>query len=233
LLLPVSAVPAVAGTYQASIDANVTAFNPPCDPDPNPFVPKMKNAAVAAYARLGHVATGFTAEAFTGRPRWPGRRATGATTSTPRRLLPELRRPALHGFREDSGDCAQSVVFSKDIKAKRSGRQSNLVFISTCDSANAGAKSTTMPDAFAIAKTKTITGNQGRSSTSATSASAGIPTSGRSNRFWNGLAAKKSVGGCSTSRSRLVQRPELRRRLVGHVPLVRVAGPWTTCPTCS
>ena len=36
------------------------------------------------------------------------------------------------GFREDSGDCVQSVVFSKDIEAKRDGRQSNLVVISTC-----------------------------------------------------------------------------------------------------
>ena len=44
-------------------------------------------------------------------------------------------------------------------KAKRAGRQSNLVFISTCHSADAV---TTLPDAFAIAKTKSIgSANQG------------------------------------------------------------------------
>src|SRR5437773_1252623 len=55
------------------------------------------------------------------------------------------------GFREDSGDCSQAVIFSKDIKAKRAGRQSNLVFVSTCHAADSN---TTLPDAFAIAKTK-------------------------------------------------------------------------------
>ena len=43
------------------------------------------------------------------------------------------------GFREDSGDCTQSVVFSKDLKAKRAGRASNLVFISTCHAADSNA----------------------------------------------------------------------------------------------
>jgi len=52
-------------SYQASVDVNTTAFNPPCDGDANFIVPKMQKAATAAYARLGHVATSFTGRAFT------------------------------------------------------------------------------------------------------------------------------------------------------------------------
>src|SRR5689334_22676703 len=51
--------------YPASIDVNTTAFNPPCDGDVNTIVPKMKDAAKAAYARLGHTASAFTGAAFT------------------------------------------------------------------------------------------------------------------------------------------------------------------------
>ena len=55
------------------------------------------------------------------------------------------------GFREDGGDCSQAVVYSKDIAAKRAGRPTNLVVISTCYN---GDSYTTLPAAFGIAKTK-------------------------------------------------------------------------------
>ena len=55
------------------------------------------------------------------------------------------------GFREDSGDCIQAIVYSKDIKDKRAGRETNLVVISTCFN---GDSNTTLPGAFGIAKSK-------------------------------------------------------------------------------
>jgi hypothetical protein len=151
VLMTGSAASALAA-YPASIDVNTSAFNPPCDDDASFIVPKMQTAATAAYARLGFVASSFTGSAFT-------RAATLARTPNDWGYYVHSHgdsywNPDGHrytGFREDSGDCNQLVVFSKDIKAKRAGRQSNLVFISTCHSADAN---TTMPNAFAIEKTK-------------------------------------------------------------------------------
>jgi hypothetical protein len=236
LLLPTSLPASAAGPYQASIDANVTAFNPPCDPDPNPFVPKMKNAAVAAYARLGHVATGFSGKAFT-------RAATLARTASDWGyyvhshgdfyLNADGKRYT--GFREDSGDCVQSVVFSKDIKAKRAGRQSNLVFISTCFAADGGKKNTTMPDAFGIQKGKAITTTQGPEFY--------VGYIGEQwdadewvfeQRFWNSLAARKSVGASfDVAILGNFNDPAFDADWWGTYHWSGVAGPWTTCANCS
>jgi hypothetical protein len=151
LLLAVAPQPALAG-YQATVDVNETAFDV-CDGSPNSTPAKMLTAAVAAYTRLGYSTTGYTERTFTrshtlsrtvgdwgyfvhshGDYYWnaaAGRRYTG--------------------FKDDGGDCSQATVYSTDIKAKRAGRQSNLVFISTCHAADSN---TTMPAAFGIGKTK-------------------------------------------------------------------------------
>jgi hypothetical protein len=179
--------------YQASIDVNTTAFNPPCDDDVNTIVPKMQTAAKAAYGRLNYSATAFTGKAFT-------RAAVLARTPTDWGfyvhshgdwyLNPDGHRYT--GFREDSGDCNQAVVFSKDIKAKRAGRASNLVFVSTCHAADAN---TTMPDAFAIEKVK--------SDNMSTGPEIYVGYRGLQwdsdewifeQRYWNALANGKSVG---------------------------------------
>jgi len=237
LLLPAAAPTAVAATYQASIDANVTAFNPPCDDDPNPFVPKMKNAAVAAYGRLGHIATGFSGKAFT-------RAATLARTPSDWGYYVhshgdyywhsgDARRYT--GFREDSGDCVQAVVFSKDIKAKRAGRQSNLVFISTCHAADGGTTATTMPDAFAIQKSKTITGNQGPEFYVGY---VGVRWDADEwifeQRFWDGLANKKSVGASfDVAMLGSFNDPAFDADWWGTYHWSGAAGPWLVCPNCS
>jgi len=144
--------PTAAGAYQASIDVNTTGFNPPCDADVNSTVGKMQTAAKAAFGRLNYVATAYTGRAFT-------RAATlsrtpfdwGYYVHSHGDFYLNSDGHRYTGFREDSGDCSQAVVFSKDIKAKRAGRQSNLIFVSTCHSADSN---TTMPDAFAIEKAK-------------------------------------------------------------------------------
>jgi hypothetical protein len=156
-LLPLVAVlslaqPSVAAAaYQATIDVNETAFDV-CDGTPNDTPAKMLSAALANYKSMGYAATGFTTTAFTKAhtlSRTVGDWGYFVHSHGDYYLNSDGKRYT--GFREDSGDCSQQVIFSKEIKAKRAGRQSNLVFISTCHAADSN---TTMPDAFAIAKTK-------------------------------------------------------------------------------
>jgi hypothetical protein len=234
LLMPMSGP--VLAAYNASIDVNTTAFNPPCDGDVNGIVPKMQKAAVAAYARLGHAATGFTGAAFTkaatlkrtvndwgyyvhshGDYYWhsgDGRRYTG--------------------FREDSGDCVQAVVYSKDIKAKRAGRQSNLVFVSTCHAAD--AKTTTMPDAFAIQKTKTV--GPTPQGPEFYVGYVGIQWDTDEwvfeQRFWDALANRKSVGAAfDIAMQGNFAHVGFDADWWGTYYWSGVAGPWTVCSNCS
>jgi len=233
VLLSSSAAVAL-GAYPASIDVNNTAFNPPCDGDANSLPPKMMKAAQAAYLRLGHDATAYTGVNFT-RARTLARMPNDwgyyvhshgdyYWNST------DARRYT--GYREDSGDCTQAVIFSKDIKAKRLGRQSNLVFISTCHSADAN---TTMPDAFAITKTK----------------SSGAITQGPEfyvgylglqwdgdewifeQRFWNALASGKSVGASfDVAMLGAFGSPSFDADWWGTYQWSGVAGPWSVCRNC-
>ena len=116
VLVTGSAATAMAA-YPASVDVNTSAFNPPCDGDVNNIVPKMQAAAKAAYNRLGHVASAFTGAAFT-------RAATLKRTPADWGYYvhshgdyywhaADGRRYT--GFREDSGDCSQAIVYSKDM----------------------------------------------------------------------------------------------------------------------
>lgn len=233
VLMTGSAASAMAA-YPASIDVNTTAFNPPCDGDANPIVPKMQTAAKAAYGRLGYTASAFTGAAFT-------RAATLARTPNDwgyyvhshgdYYLNSDGRRYT--GFREDSGDCSQLVIFSKDIKAKRQGRQSNLVFVSTCHSADAN---TTLPDAFAIAKTKSgafadqgpeffvgFLGNQWDTDEWIFE-----------QRFWNALGGGRGVGAAFDVASLgSFNHPGFDADWWGTYYWTGVAGPYTnTCPNC-
>ena len=234
LLMPGLAT-GVQAAWPASIDVNKSAFNPPCDGDANAIVPKMQQAAVAAYARLGHAATGFTGAAFTraatlnrtvndwgyyvhshGDYYWHGGDARRYT-----------------GFREDSGDCSQAVVFSRDIKAKRLGRQSNLVFISTCHAADAN---TTMPGAFAIEKTKTIGGAlQGPEFYVGY---LGIQWDTDEwifeQRFWNALANLKSVGAAfDIAMNGNFNHAAFDADWWGTYHWSGWRGPWAVCANCS
>ena len=193
--LLLGAVPAAAlGAYQASIDVNSSAFNPPCDDDANWRVPKMQTAAKAAFARLNYAAIAYTGTAFT---------RTATLNRTPDDwgyyvhshgdyyLNADGRRYT--GYREDSGDCSQSVVFSKDLKAKRAGRPSNLIFASICHATDANA---TLADAFGIEKVKATGGvSQGPEFFVGYR---GLQWDSDEwifeQRFWNALAGGRSVG---------------------------------------
>ena len=138
--------------YQASVDSNQTAFQPPCVGFTDSLPSKMLTAAKAAYGRLGFATGAFSGTAFT------KAHTLGRTVSDWGYYVhshgdyyynPDGKRYS--GFREDAGSCSQRVVYSKDIAAKRAGLAANLVVISTCHN---GDSNTTMPAAFAIEKIK-------------------------------------------------------------------------------
>ncbi len=140
-------------SYQASVDSNKTAFSSLCIGWDDPHPARMLALAVSGFKALGYDVSSYSGTAFT---------RAGVLSRT---FLDwgfyvhshgdfywnptDQRRYT--GFRDDGGKCVQSIVYSKDIAARRLGRQSNLVLISTCDGATQG---TTMPGAFAIEKVK-------------------------------------------------------------------------------
>ena len=64
LLASVAVVPARAA-YQATIDSNVSAFQPPCVGYFDSLPTRMLNAAKAAYTALGYSASAFSGASFT------------------------------------------------------------------------------------------------------------------------------------------------------------------------
>jgi hypothetical protein len=234
VLMTGSAAALAASPYPASIDVNRTGFNPPCDDDANLIVPKMQAAAKAGFGRLGHLAEDYTGAEFT-------KAATLKRTPTDWGYYVHSHGDyylnadgsRYTGFREDSGDCSQSVIFSKEIKAKRLGRQSNLVFISTCHAADA---ITTMPGAFAIAKTKSVgAANQGPEFFVGY---IGVQWDSDEwifeQRFWNALAGGKSVGAAfDVAMLGSFAHAGFDADWWGTYHWSGVAGPWTTCATCS
>ena len=152
LLASVAVVPARAA-YQATIDSNVSAFQPPCVGYFDSLPTRMLNAAKAAYTTLGYSASAFSGASFT-------RAHTLSRTVNDWGYYVHSHgdyywhsgdQRRYSGFREDGGDCTQAVVYSKDIATKRAGRESNLVVISTCFNGDA---ITTLPAAFGIEKVK-------------------------------------------------------------------------------
>jgi hypothetical protein len=125
------------------------------------------------------------------------------------------------------------VIFSKDIVAKRLGRQSNLIFVSTCHAADAN---TTLPSAFAIEKTKSSGGvNQGPEFYVGY---IGVQWDSDEwifeQRFWNALAGGKSVGTAfDVAMLGSFNHPGFDADWWGTYGWSGVAGPWTVCKTCS
>ncbi|HLO35048.1 MAG TPA: hypothetical protein VK194_03160 [Candidatus Deferrimicrobium sp.] len=235
VLMTGSAASAMATSpYPASIDVNTTGFNPPCDGDANFIVPKMQTAAKAAYTRLGHAAEDYTGIEFT---RAATLRRTpndwGYYVHSHGDYYLNADGSRYTGFREDSGDCSQAVIFSKDIKAKRLGRQSNVVFVSTCHAADAN---TTLPGAFAIEKTKSIGGaNQGPEFYVGY---IGVQWDSDEwifeQRFWNALANGKSVGAAfDVAMLGAFNHAAFDANWWGTYSWSGVAGPWTVCKLCS
>jgi hypothetical protein len=139
--------------YQASADSNVSAFRPPCVGFQDSHPARMLALAVSGLRALGYATSGYSGAAFT-------RTSVLARTVNDFSFYvhshgdyywypPAQRR--FNGFREDSGDCNQAVVYSPQIAAARAARFTNLVVISTCHNAD---PATTLPAAFGFARTK-------------------------------------------------------------------------------
>jgi hypothetical protein len=155
VLVTVSAAAArpVAAAYQGTADSNESAFEPPCIGWDDPHPERMLTLAVSGMKALGYDVTGYKGAPFTRAhvlSRTVGDWAYYVHSHGDYYWHSGDQR-RYSGFREDSGDCVQSVVFSKDIKGKRDGRQTNLVVMSTCSNGDAN---TTMPGAFGITKSK-------------------------------------------------------------------------------
>jgi hypothetical protein len=151
-LVAAAAGPARAA-YQASADANTTAFSLNCIGFNDAYPARMLSAALGGYANLGYTTTAYSGTAF-------------SKTQVLSRTLNDWGfyvhshgdnyaysgSTRDFGFREDAGICSGArIIFARDISAVRRGRTSNLVIMSTC---HLGESATTMPGAFAITKTK-------------------------------------------------------------------------------
>jgi hypothetical protein len=147
----------VRAAYQASADSNVSAFRGPCVSFTDTHPARLLSLAVTGLRALGYTVGSYSGAGFT-------RASVLARTvndygfyvhSHGDEYWNAAAQRRYNGFREDSGDCNQAVVFSSDIAAARAGRFTNLVVISTCHNAD---PATTLPAAFGIARTKTQTG---------------------------------------------------------------------------
>lgn len=152
LLALAIAGPARAG-YQATAESNESGFEPPCVDFSDSLPAKMLKAAASAYTRLGYATGTYTTSSFT-------RAHTMMRTVSDWGYYVHSHgdyywhpgdQRRYSGFREDAGKCTQAVIYSKDIAAKRAGRPTNLVVISTCHNAE---RNTTLPAAFGIPKMK-------------------------------------------------------------------------------
>ena len=155
-LLGPSARPALA-SYQASADSNVSAFRGPCVGFSDSHPAQMLALAVTGLRSLGYAVWSFSGTGF-------NHAAVLARTvndygfyvhSHGDEYWNATAQRRYNGFREDSGDCNQAVVFSSEIAAARAGRFTNLVVVSTCHNAD---PATTLPGAFGISRTKSQTG---------------------------------------------------------------------------
>jgi hypothetical protein len=151
-LVAAAAGPARAA-YQASADANTTAFSLNCIGFNDAYPARMLSAALGGYANLGYVTTAYSGTAFS-KAQVLARTLNdwGFYVHSHGDNYAYSGSTRDFGFREDAGICSGArIVFARDISAVRRGRTSNLVIMSTC---HLGESATTMPGAFAITKTK-------------------------------------------------------------------------------
>jgi hypothetical protein len=149
--------PVLAVVNQASADSNVSAFRPPCVGFVDSHPAQMLSLATAGLRALGYTVSGYSGTAFS-HAAVLARTASDVSFyvhSHGDEYWNSAAQRRYNGFREDSGDCNQAVVFSSEIAAARAGRASNLVVISTCHNADPAS---TLPGAFGIARTKAQNG---------------------------------------------------------------------------
>ena len=125
--------------YPASVYSNVTAFSV-CDGSPDTASVDVRDMARDGLAFLGYATSAYTGKSFT---------KTAVLTHSPTDIGFYVHSHGdfygandIQGFREDGGDCSQSVVYATEIKKARTtpeGRLilAKLVIMSTCHLAEA------------------------------------------------------------------------------------------------
>ena len=105
--------------YQASADSNVSAFRPPCVGFVDSHPAQMLSLATAGLRALGYTVSSYSGAAF-------NHAAVLARTASDASFYVHSHgdeywnasaQRRYNGFREDSGDCTQAVVFSPEIAA--------------------------------------------------------------------------------------------------------------------
>lgn len=141
-----AAPPTAQATYTATVDTNTSAFSAGCLGFSDPYPDAMYDNAVAAYKTLAYDVRGYEGSSFT-----KARTLANLATDWGFYVHSHGDHYAVGwGFRSDEGKCSGApIVTSSDIGAARSGRQSNLVVLSTC---HLGEAASDMPAAFAIEK---------------------------------------------------------------------------------
>jgi len=151
--LVVAAAGPVRAAYQATADSNTSAFTFNCIRVNDTYPARMLSSALAGYRNLGYATTGYSGTSFSkGQVLSRSLNDWGYYVHSHGYNYLYSGTTRDYGFKEDAGLCSGArTVFARDISAVRRGRTSNLVIMSTC---YLGESGTTMPGAFAIAKTK-------------------------------------------------------------------------------
>jgi hypothetical protein len=219
--------------YQGTVDSNTTAFSFNCIRINDTYPAKLLAAAVAGYRNLGYLTTGFSGVDFT-RAQVLARTLADwgyyVHSHGDYYLNPDGNVYA--GFREDAGRCAgAAIVDSKDVKAVRKGRMSNLVIMSTC---MLGESRTTMPEAFAIPKVKARAGSWagptfylGYVGETWDSDEFTFET-----RFWSAVGPGYGVGQAFDVAKLGSFTPGFAANWYGSYVYTGRAGPLSTCPLC-
>src|ERR1700690_4393969 len=127
---------ALADTFPASVYSNVTAFDT-CDGTPDSISRSLEVLAQKGFTFLGYTSTAYITSGFT-RGRVLSRAATDQAVYVHSHgdQYYDPYPKQVQGFREDSGDCSQAIVYATELAAVRSASV-HLVIMSTCHLAEA------------------------------------------------------------------------------------------------
>jgi hypothetical protein len=229
---------AVAGparaAYPGTVAVNDTAFDPVCLGFEDAYPEKMTAAASRAFVALGYTSKTLTGVGFT-RATYLARTPSDWGTYVHSHgdfYWHAVDRRAYSGFRDDGGSCQQAVVYSKDIAAKRAGRASNLVFISTCHN---GEAATTLPAAFGIEKIKFPSGrwNGPKFYVSYLGSTWDSDQWQFEQAFWDAIGPGYGAGvAFDTAAAQLFGHANFAADWWGSYDYTGRAGPWTACSRC-
>ncbi|HET7677447.1 MAG TPA: hypothetical protein VFK38_06305 [Candidatus Limnocylindrales bacterium] len=225
--------------FQASVYSNKTAFDR-CDGTPSDIPDRIRIAARDGFAFLGYAATSFT--------------GTGFDKANVLARTPADAGIYVHshgdwygaydhaGFRDDDGDCAQAVVYSTEIRARKDAAGAvagQLVIMSTCHLAEAPPKAgaLSMNLAYDIERQKGMPDGSNFRGPEFYLGYVGVAWTNEmlafEQNFWKYMRAGYSVGGAFDRSRRDTALPNgTRPDWFGQYTWMGRPGPWPSCPDC-